>query len=131
MLKKIQEPCVAVVYGSRRLNKNYWSERKSGHCFALGGIFLSWLANLLYGIKITDEATCYKMFEVSVLKGIDLQCERFEFCPEVTAKVAKRKIKIFEVPIEYFPRRKEEGKKINWKDGLSAIVILIKYKFRD
>lgn len=116
-----------VVYGSRILGDN----RKSSLSFYIGGRFLSWLANLLYGIKITDEPTCYKVFRADVLKNINLRCERFEFCPEVTAKVAKRGIAIKEVPIRYYPRSIEGGKKIRWKDGLEAIWTLFKYRFVD
>lgn len=128
LLKKIQEPGVQVVYGSRRLHHNYFKSRHSGHIFAVGGIFITWLTNILYGIKITDEPTCYKMIETKLLKDLNLQCEGFEFCPEVTAKIAKRGIKIYEVPINYYPRRKREGKKINWRDGLEAVWTLIKYR---
>ncbi len=131
MLEEMRQPGVEVVYGSRHMNKNYWTERKSGHFFAMGGIFLTWLTNLLYGTGITDEPTCYKMFTADLLRNLNLQCERFEFCPEATAKVAKRKIKIHEIPIEYFPRHKDEGKKINWRDAVEAIWTLIKYKFKD
>ncbi len=130
LLIKAEEPNVEVVYGSRRLHHNYFNERHSGYIFAVGGIFLTWLINLLYNTKITDEPTCYKMFKTDLLKSIDLKCKRFEFCPEVTAKIAKRKIKIHEVPINYYPRHKNEGKKINWKDGVEAIWTLIKYKFK-
>jgi len=130
LLKKIQEPDVSVVYGSRRLHHNYFKSRHSGHIFAIGGIFLTWLTNLLYGIKISDEPTCYKMIDAKLLKDLNLKCERFEFCPEVTAKVAKRGIRIHEVPINYYPRHKDEGKKINWKDGLEAIWTLVKYRFK-
>jgi len=130
LLAKIQEPDAEAVYGSRRLYSNYFSDRHSGHIFALGGIFLTWLTNLLYNANITDEPTCYKMFKTDLIKNLNLRCERFEFCPEVTAKIAKRKIKIHEVPINYYPRHKDEGKKINWRDGLEAIWTLIKYKFK-
>jgi len=129
MIEKISAPNAEVVYGSRRLNHSYFNERHSGHMFAVGGIFLTWLTNLLYGTKITDEPTCYKMFKTELLKNIDLKCERFEFCPEVTAKIAKRGIKIHEVPVKYYPRRASEGKKIKWQDGIEAIWTLIKYKF--
>jgi dolichol-phosphate mannosyltransferase len=130
MLDKMMEPGVEVVYGSRVGHENYFKIRKSGHVFALGGFFLTWLANFLYGIKITDEPTCYKMFRADLLKSLNLECERFEFCPEVTAKIAKRGIKIAEVPINYYPRHKNEGKKIKWHDGLSAIWTLLKYRFK-
>jgi glycosyltransferase involved in cell wall biosynthesis len=132
MLEKIREQGALVVYGSRRFGRkyHYFEGRYSGHVYALGGIFLTWLTNLLYGISITDEPTCYKMVRMDLLKSLDLGCERFEFCPEVTAKIAKRKIKIHEVPINYYPRHKDEGKKINWRDGLEAIWTLLKYRFK-
>lgn len=129
MIKKIQEPQVSVVYGSRRLHHNYFNERHSGHIFALGGIFLTRLTNLLYETAITDEPTCYKMFRADLLKSLNLQCQGFDFCPEVTAKIAKKGIKIYEVPINYYPRNKSEGKKINWKDGLEAIWVLLRNRF--
>lgn len=129
LLEKIQESGVQVVYGSRILNRNYFTGRRSGHIFAIGGFFLTWLTNVLYGTKITDEPTCYKMFRADLLRDLNLVCKRFEFCPEATAKVAKRKIEIHEVPIEYFPRHKNEGKKINWRDAVEATWTLIKYKF--
>lgn len=128
LLKVINDGHASVVYGSRRLNKaNRWSYVSS----AFGGIFLSLLTNLLYRSKITDEPTCYKMFKTEVIKGIKLECIGFEFCPEVTAKILKKGIKIKEVPISYAPRHIEEGKKINWRDGLVAIKTLIKYRFKD
>lgn len=126
MIKKMNESAGSVVYGSRRLHSNYFNKRHSGYIFALGGIFLTWLTNLLYQTDLTDEPTCYKMFHADLLKSLNLQCQRFEFCPEVTAKIARKGIKIHEVPINYYPRRKNEGKKINWKDGLEAIWTLLK-----
>ena len=129
ILNKMLEPGVLVVYGSRRINKNYSRGKYSGFIYAIGGIFLTMLTNFLYGIKITDEPICYKMFKTDLLRELDLKCERFEFCPEVTAKIAKKKIKIHEVPVSYNPRHKNEGKKINWKDGIQAIWTLIKYRF--
>jgi glycosyltransferase involved in cell wall biosynthesis len=130
LLEKMKEPGVAAVYGSRRLHHNYFKERHSGHIYSAGGIFLTWLANLLYGIKITDEPTCYKMVETELLRELDLQCERFEFCPEVTAKIAKKGITIQEVPINYYPRHKKEGKKIKFIDGIEAVWTLLKYRFK-
>ncbi|MEJ2745523.1 MAG: glycosyltransferase family 2 protein [bacterium] len=128
LLKVINDGHASVVYGSRRLNKaNQWSYISS----AFGGILLSILTNLLYRSKITDEPTCYKMFKTEVIKGIKLECIGFEFCPEITAKILKRGIDIKEVPISYMPRHIEEGKKINWRDGLVAIKTLIKYRFKD
>ena len=118
-----------VVYGSRRLKKE--NQNYSGLPFFIGGITLTIVTNLLYFSKLTDEPTCYKVFRSDILKGINLRCERFEFCPEVTAKVLKKGIKIKELPISYFPRSKKEGKKINWKDGFEGVWTLIKYKFVD
>ncbi|MDP2946982.1 MAG: glycosyltransferase family 2 protein [Nanoarchaeota archaeon] len=117
-----------VVYGSRRMG----SEKKFSHWYYyLGGLFLNWVTNIICGTNITDESTCYKFFKTDFLKSIPLESERFEFCPEVTVKIAKRGVKIYEVPIKYFPRHINEGKKIRWKDGLIALWTLIKYKFVD
>lgn len=118
-----------VVYGSRSIMKS--NVKHAGFIFFLGGIFLTKLANFLYNIKITDEPTCYKVFDSQVLRSLDLKCKRFEFCPEVTAKIAKKKIKIQEVPIRYYPRSVKQGKKIEWRDGLEAIWTLLKYRVID
>ncbi len=126
LVKPIIEERTNVVYGSRELGK---ANQHSYFSFYIGGKFLSWLTNFLYGSKITDEPTCYKVFKTDVLKSINLKCVRFEFCPEVTAKILKRGEKIIEIPIHYYPRTKGEGKKIRWKDGIEAIWTLIKYKF--
>ena len=69
------------------------------------------------------------MFDAELLKSLPLKCEGFEFCPEVTARIAKRKIPILELPINYYPRKVEEGKKITWLDGLEAVATLVKYRF--
>lgn len=114
-----------VVYGSRNLGNKLRGKK----LYRWGGILLSYLANILYNIKITDEATCYKAFKTRVIKSLNLQCKRFEFCPEVTAKLAKQGYKIIEIPISYSPRNHKQGKKINLIDGLQAIWTLIKYRF--
>lgn len=98
--------------------------------FYLGAKFLTQLTNLLYGANIHDEATCYKVFRRSVLSQIDLECRRFEFCPEVTAKVCRMGEPITEVPISYNPRSALEGKKIRYADGWLAIWTLIRYRFQ-
>ncbi|PKN19320.1 MAG: glycosyl transferase [Deltaproteobacteria bacterium HGW-Deltaproteobacteria-6] len=113
-----------VVYGSRKVNGDIPPLIR----FRLARKVLSLLANILYGQRITDEPVCYKMFETSLLKSIPLTCEGFEFCPEVTAKIARRGIRIEEVPIRYYPRSYKEGKKISWKDGLVAVWTLLKYR---
>ncbi len=115
-----------VVYGSRFLNKQ---NKHSYFSFFLGGQVVTWITNILYFQNLTDEPTCYKVFDAKLLKSIKLNCTGFEFCPEVTAKIAKLGYKIPEVPISYYPRSISEGKKINWKDGVEAIWVLVKYRF--
>ncbi|MCE5198725.1 MAG: glycosyltransferase family 2 protein [Armatimonadota bacterium] len=87
------------------------------------------IATLLYATRITDEATCYKAFRADIIKSLDLRCKRFEFCPEVTARLLKRNIRYAEVPISYQARTYAQGKKITWKDGLECIWTLLKYRF--
>lgn len=118
----------AVVYGSRYLNT---TEAHLYRTYQLGGRVLSWTVNLLYGQHITDEPACYKVFKAEILRSIKLDYDRFEFCPEVTAKVSKLGYKIKELPMNYYPRSFAEGKKLNWQDGLKAIWVLIKYRFTD
>jgi glycosyltransferase involved in cell wall biosynthesis len=118
-----------VIYGSRRLKKD--NKGYSSLSFFIGGNLLTFFTNIMYGSNLTDEPTCYKVFDTNLLKSINLKCKRFEFCPEVTAKVLKRKIKIKEIPISYYPRSKDEGKKINWRDGIEGIWTLLKYKVKN
>lgn len=118
------------VYGSRRLGGGAKKNPKAGALYYFGGVLLSELANLLYGTKITDEPTCYKMVSRKALEKLNLTANGFEFCPEITAKIARLKIPIYEVPISYHPRSKKEGKKIKLRDGLIAIWTLIKYRFK-
>jgi dolichol-phosphate mannosyltransferase len=125
LLVPFEDPAVQVVYGSRNMRAN----PRSSWSFYWGGRLLSWVANLLYGSRITDEATGYKLFRADLLRNLNLQPTRFEFCPEVTGKLLRRGIKIHEVPISYRPRSAAEGKKIGWHDGLTAIWTLIKYRF--
>jgi glycosyltransferase involved in cell wall biosynthesis len=115
-----------VVYGSRNLNPPTGSSYLR---YRLGNVMLSWIANCLYGYHLTDEATGYKLFRTDLIKSLNLTCEGFEFCAEVTAKLGKRKIGIKEVPISYFPRKFEDGKKIRWTDGLKAVWTLVKLRF--
>ena len=89
---------------------------------------LSWLANGLYGHRLTDVTTGYKLFRSGLIQSIDLGCVGFEFCAEITAKLGKREIRIKEVPISYCPRKFEEGKKVRWTDGLKAGWTLIKVR---
>ncbi|XWW43956.1 glycosyltransferase family 2 protein [Fibrella sp. USSR17] len=115
-----------VVYGSRFMNPH---NRHSHQRFYWGGRSVTLVTNVLFRQRLTDEPTCYKLFKTSFLKRIPLNCERFEFCPEVTAKVAMSGIKIMEIPIRYMPRKLSEGKKIGFIDGLEAIYTLVRYRF--
>jgi glycosyltransferase involved in cell wall biosynthesis len=125
LLAPFADAKVKVVYGSRNLRPN----GHSSFAFYWGGRLLSIITNLLYGSRITDEATGYKVFCADLLKEIGLESNGFEFCPEVTGKILRRKIPIHEVPISYYPRTWAEGKKIQWYDGPIAVWNLIKYRF--
>ena len=96
-----------------------------------GNKLLTFVTNLLYGSKITDMETGYKVFKKDVLKNINLRARRFDFEPEITAKILKNGYKIYEVPISFKARDFSEGKKITWMDGIYALVCLIKYRFVD
>ena len=124
LLAPFSDPKVKVVYGSRNLRRN----AKSTLAFYWGGRLLSWVTNLLYGSAITDEATGYKIIQTDLLRDIGVDTDGFEFCPEITGKLLRRGIKIPEVPISYYPRSREEGKKIQWYDGIVAIWTLVKYR---
>ena len=115
------------VYGSRRMNVH--NNPYSGLSFYLGGNILTIITNVLYGLRLTDSSTCYKAVRREVLDDLNLDCERFEFCPMLTARLAKKKIRIFEVPIRYYPRSKKEGKHITWRDGIQALKTLLKEKW--
>ncbi len=115
-----------VVYGSRFLNRR-WPEGMKLPNFVANRM-LAHAANLLYGLNITDEATCFKVVETTLLRSLELECEGFEFCPEVTAKLGKRKIEIREVPIQYTARAVADGKKVRWTDGFEAIWVLLKQR---
>ncbi|HWQ03681.1 MAG TPA: glycosyltransferase family 2 protein [Candidatus Nitrosotenuis sp.] len=127
---KLIEPILAgrarVVYGSRFLGKISGMARPN----LMANKLLTFLANLLYGARITDEATAYKAFRRDVLDQLQLNCKRFEFCPEVTAKVRRLGVPIVEVPISYTGRTAAEGKKIRWRDGIEAVWTLLRYRFR-
>jgi glycosyltransferase involved in cell wall biosynthesis len=125
LLAPFENPSVEVVYGSRNLRRN----PKSSFAFYWGGRLLSWITNWLYGSRVTDEATGYKVIKTKLLHEVNLETDGFEFCPEVTAKLLRRGVVIHEVPISYNPRSWEEGKKIKWQDGLIAIWTLLKYRF--
>jgi dolichol-phosphate mannosyltransferase len=127
LIAPIASGAADIVYGSRWLSKKLNSVPMN--LFRLGRGFLTVFTNLLYSIKITDEPCGYKVFRADVIKNIPLVCERFEFCPEVTAKASRLGYKIVEVPISYRPRTIAEGKKLRYRDGLEAVATLIKYRF--
>jgi glycosyltransferase involved in cell wall biosynthesis len=117
-----------IVYGSRFLANPHPTGMKLANFIA--NRVLSLASNLLYGVKITDEATCFKLFRTDLLRSFDLECERFEFCPEVTAKAGLRGIPIVEVPVSYSARAIAGGKKIRWTDGVEAMWVLIQHRLR-
>ena len=132
--KKLLKPIIKhnseVVYGSRSasIRKNLEKMYKL-HYF--GNLFLTVITNILYGAKITDMETGYKVFRKEVIEGIKLRARRFDFEPEITAKILKKGYKITEVPIDFIGRKFSEGKKITWKDGVKALLYLIKYRLID
>jgi glycosyltransferase involved in cell wall biosynthesis len=136
LIRPIQIGMTQVVYGTRFPTRKghpsiihpYYSLFNP---YYFANKILTVTANILYRANITDEPTCYKVFDSRALKSLNLKSERFEFCPEVTAKIKKKGYNIYEVPISYNPRTTKEGKKINWKDGIEAIWTLIKYRFND
>lgn len=125
LLNPIINNTADVVYGSRFLGNN---ERRVLYFWhTVGNKFLTLLSNMLSNLNLTDMEVCYKVFKANIIKNIDLRENRFGFEPEITAKIAKRNIRIYEVGIKYFGRKYSEGKKITWKDGFSAIRCIIKY----
>lgn len=125
LIQPIVDNQADIVYGARFTRgkpKMRWINYIANKVFAL-------IASILYGTKVTDEATCYKAFRAEVLKGIELRCNRFEFCPEVTARFLKRGYRYLEVPIWYEARTFAQGKKITWRDGVECIWTLVKYRF--
>ena len=123
LLRPLEERKANAVYGVRP------DRPERGLRFFLGAKLLTHLTNLLYGAGIHDEATCYKVVRRAVLAKVRLECQRFEFCPEITAKLCRMGEKIAEVPISYRPRSAVEGKKIRHSDGWQAIATLIRYRF--
>ena len=129
LVQLVKTGCADVVYGSRLADT-----RNSGKFLLLSylaNVTLSFMTRLLYGTYLTDMETCYKAFRADVIKGIEIKSNRFDFEPEITAKVLKQGVTFLETPISYNARTNEEGKKIGWKDGVQAIWTLIKYRFTD
>jgi len=125
LLNAAERTGARVVYGSR-IRADMPASYRS---FYWGGRLVSLVASLLYGRRITDEPTCYKLLDTTLLQSLDLKAKGFGFCPEVTALVCRLGERIVEEPIRYTPRSFADGKKIRWTDGVKAIWILLKYRF--
>ncbi len=125
LLDPLKDPRVNVVYGSRFLG----SHLSTMYLYSLGNKFVTLVTNILYNTNITDMETGYKVFRRNVIAGIKIQAKRFDFEPEITAKVLKAGYQIYEVPISYFGRKFTEGKKLTWKDGVIALGTLFYQRF--
>ena len=127
LLRPLQEGVADVVYGTRLRG----GEPQRAHLFwhYLGNRALSLMTNVLYNTTLSDMETCYKLFDRTLIDGLTLRAERFEFEPEVTAKILRQGVRIYEVPISYTGREFDEGKKITWRDGFVALWTLVKYRF--
>jgi len=126
MLRVLQNNEADVVYGSRFAKE---SNNFNPKWHTIGNRCLTTLSNFASKLKLTDEATCYKMFRAEILKGIDLKEDGFGFCPEVTAKIGKMGVRITEVPISYKGRTRAQGKKIRLRDGFNALKCILKYNY--
>jgi glycosyltransferase involved in cell wall biosynthesis len=119
-----------VVYGSRVLNKKRYLDKNFTSIFRIfANHILTLFSNVINNQNLTDAHTCYKVFDSYVFKKLVLEEDDFSFCPEVTTKISKMNINIYEVPIKYTGRDYYEGKKINFSDGIKAIIVLFKYRF--
>jgi glycosyltransferase involved in cell wall biosynthesis len=127
LLKPFDNPRVQAVYGSRFLG----SHLSTMLLYAWGNKFVTLLTNIIYNSNITDMETGYKLFRRSLLSGMVLKAKSFDFEPEFTAKILKRGYQIYEVPISYYGRKFEEGKKLTWRDGIAAVTTLLKYRFSE
>ena len=125
LIEPINKGYADVVYGSRFIGSD--EKRVLFFWHSVGNFVLTTLSNMLSNINLTDMENCYKVFKSDIIKNIILEENRFGFEPEVTAKIAKKKCRIYEVGIKYYGRTYEQGKKIGWKDGISAIRCIIKY----
>jgi glycosyltransferase involved in cell wall biosynthesis len=123
LLKPILEDGAAVVYGSRFLGRH-----RAMTVNGIANYMLTVFTNLLYGARITDMETAYKMVRRDVFDRLRLECRRFDFEPEITAKLRRCRYEIREVPISYAPRSRKDGKKIKWQDGFVAVRVLLRYR---
>jgi glycosyltransferase involved in cell wall biosynthesis len=130
LLWPILEEKADVVYGSRFIGEPH---RVLYFYHTLGNKFLTWMSNMFTNLNLTDMEVCYKVFRKSVMDRITIKCDRFGFEPEVTAKIARMRprLRIYEVGVAYYGRSYEEGKKITWKDGIKAILTIVRFAFSD
>lgn len=126
LVEPILEGKADIVYGSRFKKSNYQVFRTFHY---LVNRMLTIFSNFCSGLYLTDMETCYKFFAANILQNIVLESNRFGFEPEITAKIARLKVRVFEVPISYFPRTYSDGKKITWKDGLAALYHIVYFNF--
>jgi glycosyltransferase involved in cell wall biosynthesis len=128
---RVVQPIIAgkadVVFGSRFAGGE--AHRVLYFWHRAGNSFLTLLSNMCTGLDLTDMETCYKAFRREVIQSIEIEEARFGFEPEITAKIAKRKLRVYEVGISYYGRTYEEGKKIGWKDGFRALYCIVKYSW--
>jgi len=130
LLMPIVEDKADVVYGSRFIGEPH---RVLYYWHTLGNKFLTSFSNAFTNLNLTDMEVCYKVFRKSVLDRIQVKCNRFGFEPEITAKIARMRprLRIYEVGVAYYGRSYEEGKKITWKDGIKAVLTIIRFRFSD
>ncbi len=129
VLKLILDDEADIAYGSRFLDLT--QSKTVVKINFLANKMLTLMTNILFGAKLTDMETCYKAFKTEFLKGITIKSDRFDFEPEITAKMLKKKARLKEAPISYKGRTFEEGKKVTMADGIHAVIALIKYRFID
>jgi glycosyltransferase involved in cell wall biosynthesis len=130
LLQPLVDDKADVVYGSRFIGEPH---RVLYYYHTVGNKFLTWMSNVFTNLNLTDMEVCYKVFRKSVMDKINIKCNRFGFEPEITAKIAKARprLRIYEVGVAYYGRSYEEGKKITWKDGIKAILTIIRFRFMD
>ena len=129
MLWPLESGQADVVYGSRFLGSG--PHRVLYYWHSVGNWFLTLLSNMLTNLNMSDMETCYKVFRREILQAIPIEENRFGFEPEITVKIAKRKLRVYEVGISYWGRTYAEGKKIGWKDGFRALWCLLKYSIKE
>jgi glycosyltransferase involved in cell wall biosynthesis len=128
LLHPIEMHLADVVYGSRFTGETH---RVLYYWHYVGNRFLTTLSNMFTNLNLTDMETCYKAFRAEVLKGLELKSERFGIEPEITAKVARRGLRVYETSISYHGRNYSEGKKITWRDGFAAVVAIVRFGLFD